>query len=674
MNLQHCIIRIFANLLFLLAVNSTIAAKSESLKLPSIFGDNMMLQCNKTVMIWGSNKPGSQVVVSVAGQKVSTITGKNGRWQVNLKPIKPGGPFKMTVTDTSTRHCINNIMVGEIWLCGGQSNMKLPLKVCQEGPAVAAKSENPSIRFLTVPFSSKEIPQINFNAQWKLCTPRNALNFSGLAVFYALELNRRLKIPVGVIDCSFGGTQAEAWTAPLRLNTLMLKPIIERYRKAVAEYPQKKKFYDNQKLIYNKLKTVQKLKTNFTDSSTNNDPGGWTKSNFDVSGWQKFWFGNPHEVRWPGGSVMWFRFPLTMPRNWIGKALTLSKFSVSGSCEIFLNGNKIGTVTGSAYQKINLSIPPKMAKRKMLFSIRVYTPFACGAFAGMPTLLCRGVSGEVRLKGWWTWQAEKTLPAIQAGIYPYIFRPRGPGGKDSVGGLYNGMIYPLAPFAVRGVLWYQGEGNHPRAYQYRELLPAMIKSWRNLWREKNLPFILVQLPNYRRAPSTPQSNSYWAELRESQQITAAKDKNAALVTTIDIGDAANIHPENKKDVALRSVLAALKLVYGNSVLSSGPVYSSMKIENDKIRLKFNNIGSGLVSRGGALRHFAIAGKDRKFYWAKAIIDGDNVIVHSGPVAHPVAVRYAWADNPEGCNLYNAEGLPATPFRTDNWPCHSQNRR
>jgi sialate O-acetylesterase len=667
----------FVGIVLSLAMSVSYAATPNKLKLPALFSDNMMLQRDQTVPVWGWGEPGAKVAVSIAGQQASATANNQGRWQVNLSPMKFGGPFKMKIKSGTTSLQINHVLIGEVWLCSGQSNMKFPLSHCLDGKKTAQNASNSQIRLFSVPLKSAGSPQQEMAKtrrkdyrRWLECTPENSIKFSGLGIFYALELYKKLKMPVGIIDCSYGGTRAEAWTESAQLNTPILKPILQRYEEELKKFPALRKTYDSHMAAYRKLGKLKRKKAKaFKDSETRNDPAGYSKTGFKDNAWPKFILRQTprREIRWTGESVIWLRFTSIIPEDWKNKKLTLTKFSIPGNADLFCNGAKIAEYTGNEYHPVKVTIPAKiLTSSKVVITLRSHINTKCGALLGVPRLICPGKKANIFLKGNWRWHAEKVADGVKAGVYPYVFPPTGPGHKDAVGGLYNGMVYPVAPYAVRGVLWYQGEGNHARGRQYRELLPTMIKCWRHLWNSKNFPFVIVQLPNYGSAAIKPPKRSAWAELREAQQMTAANDPNASLVATIDIGDANNMHPENKKDVAGRAVSTVWKNVYHKTKSGDSPVYDSVKISGNKIIIKIKNDDGGLIFKGKKIEGFTIAGKDQIFHWAKAKMLSDGQIeVSCQSVTTPVAVRYAWANNPR-CNLYNSKGLPMVPFRSDNW--------
>lgn len=496
-------------------------AATPELAVPALFSDHMVLQQGKRIPIWGAARPGETVLVEIGQRKARAVADDAGRWRATLRPLEAGGPYTMTVRSGSNSLAIQDVLVGEVWVCSGQSNMEWPLNLARDSEKEIAGANFPHIRLFTAPKVVAAEPQKSCGGQWAVCSPEIAANFSAVGYFFGRELHHELGVPVGLIDNSWGGTPAEAWTTRETLDADPdFQPILARWEEILAKYPEAKADYE------------KKLE------------------------------------------------------EWKAAA---EKAKEKGEAE-----------------------PPKP----------------------MP--------------------------------------PLGPEHPHRASGLYNGMVAPLTPFALRGVIWYQGESNVGRAYQYRKLFPAMIRDWRQAWGQGNFPFLFVQLANFMERVEEPQPSSEWAELREAQLMTLALE-NTAMAVTIDIGDAKDIHPRNKQDVGHRLALAALAKTYRKRVTYSGPIYKTMRIRGNEVRLSFDHVDGGLVAQGGPLKGFTIAGSDRKFVWAEARIEGRKVVVCSDAVPRPVAVRYAWANNPD-CNLYNAAGLPASPFRTDDWPAVTQDKR
>jgi len=499
--------------LSLLAASSAFA----DVKLPAVIGSNMVLQRGIKVPIWGTAEPGERVTVTFRDQRVSATADTQGRWLAKLKPLEPGGPFEMTVAGKNTI-ALRNIMVGDVWVCSGQSNMEYSVQGLTNAQQEIAAADYPQIRLCYVKHVTAEQPLTGTEASWQVCAPATVPGFSAVAYLFARELHKELGVPVGLIGTYWGGSPAEAWTSRPTLEAdPSLKAILDGWQQELANYQKAKASYDRQ-----------------------------------LAEWQQ-------------------------------------------------------------------------------------------------------AADKAKAEG-------KPAPS----------KPNPPGGPGwQPASLYNGMIAPLLPYAIKGAIWYQGESNAGRAYEYRKLFPAMIQDWRRAWGQGDFPFLFVQLPNFMAVKPDP-SESEWAELREAQLMTLSL-RNTGMAVAIDVGEANDIHPKSKLDVSHRLALAALGTVYGRDVVYYGPIYRSMSVKGNQARLRFKHVGSGLVAKGGEpLKGFAIAGEDRKFVWAEAKIEGNAVVVSSAQVPKPVAVRYAWADNPV-CNLYNKAGLPASPFRTDDWPGLTANR-
>jgi len=499
----------FLRLLIVVLSLACVPAAGE-VHLPAVIGENMVLQQGVELPIWGWAAPGERVTVTIAGQSRCAVAAADDKWMVRMPPMPAGGPHEMTVAASNTI-TLANVMVGEVWLCSGQSNMYWPVGKCADGAAEAAAANYPNIRLFTANRQTATQPADDLRGRWRICDPNWAADFSAVGYYFGRQLQKELNVPVGLIRSSVGGAGIELWTPrDVLMGDEEVRAVVQNYEEGLARMQAKKVVQYEQAL----------------------------------AAWQ----------------------------------VEADKANAEGR------------------------EPPKKPK----------TP-----------------------KPPWTASC-----------------------------LYNGMIHPLEPYAIAGVIWYQGESNTERPELYAREFPMMIDSWRRAWGREDLPLLFVQLANYQPRAETP-TDSDWARLREAQ-LKALSVPNTAMAVTIDIGEADNIHPANKQEVGRRLALAALKLAYGRDMVYSGPIFQSMTIDGDKAILSFTHTGAGLTSKGGKLAGFAIAGADRHFVWADARIEADKVVVRSDAVPQPVAVRYAWADNPE-CNLYNAEGLPASPFRTDDWP-------
>ena len=502
------------SLILSFAVLAVAAVAGAEVLLHPLFSEHMVLQQDERIPVWGKAAPGEKVTVTIGRRKGDDRANENGDWMVRLRSLDAGGPYEITVAGENNTLTVSDVLVGEVWVASGQSNMAWTVSRSMNAEQEIANADYPQMRLFSVPRKTADTPQETVEAQWQVTTPETIPNFSAVAYFFGRELYARLDVPIGLIHTSWGGTPSEAWTSLEKLQeTPAAKPILNRWEDILAKHPQAQEGY---------LKQL---------------------------------------VEW------------------------------------------------------------KQAAE----------------------------------------QAEKDGKKIPQKPQP----PWGPDHHHRPANLYNAMIAPLVPYAIKGAIWYQGESNASRAYQYRTIFPAMIEDWREQWDQGKFPFLFVQLANFRERKEEP-GESDWAELREAQ-FMALDLKNTGMAVIIDIGEADDIHPKNKQDVGKRLAHWALAEEYGEDVVASGPLFDSARFRGDSVVLRFDYADGGLVARDGGLKGFSIAGSDREFIWADAEIIGRKKIrVSSDKVSRPVAVRYGWADNPE-CNLYNEAGLPASPFRTDEWP-------
>lgn len=490
-----------------------------AVRLPAVFNHHMVLQRDMPVPIWGWAEPGENVRVTFAGQTKSAVTGKDGRWMIRLDALPASAEPAALVVKGSNTLRLNDVLVGEVWVASGQSNMAMTVARCKNFEQEKAAAQFPGIRMFTVARKTAPEPQTDCAGKWAVCSPQTVGGFSATAYFFARPLHQKLKVPVGILHTSWGGTPVEAWTSLEAQKAVpALAPVLEKWRKLIATYDEAK--------------------------------------------------------------------------------------------------------TQQAYQK-------RLAR----------------------------------------WQAAAKKARAAGRKAPR--RPRRPvnpaTGPHRPANLFNAMIAPLIPYAIRGAIWYQGEHNAGREFPhlYRIQLPTLIRDWRRRWGEGDFTFLFVQLPNFRAPQKEPVEPSGWVTVRDAMLQTLAVP-HTGMAITVDIGEARDIHPKNKQDVGRRLALWALGTTYGKKLVYSGPLFKTATFTDGKVRLTFSHAGKGLQTRDGQdVKGFAIAGEDRKFHFARAKIDGDSVIVWSDAVKKPVAVRYSWAANPQG-NLYNSAGLPASPFRTDNW--------
>lgn len=655
-----------------------VPATAVNVQLPSIFADHMVLQQGIEIPVWGKANAGGTIRIEFAGSTVWSEVDTDGKWSAKLPAVEAGGPYEVLVIGKDTT-LFEDVLVGEVWICSGQSNMEMQVRRVNHVDEEVESANWPQIRMYTVQRKVSDRPMDDCDANWQICTPKNVSDFSAVGYFFGRYLHKKLDVPVGLLHTSWGGTPAESWTSYATVaSNEITRPIVDRFELELKTYPERLEAYNK------KIKELEEsgdvLPTYHKDKGNAGFEKGWAGLNLDDSEWT--------EVKVPGyweyygnmdiDGAIWFRKEIEIPTEWKGKDLSLQLGAIDDFDITYFDGIQVG-LTGEETPDFHMhprayTVPGKMVKPgKTVIAVRAFDHYGNGGFSGPSSSMRIGlennlVNSAISLKGNWQMKIEEALDpgAISGpGGKGKPQQPRGPGHPHTPAGLYNAMIYPLAPYAIKGAIWYQGEANADRAYQYRTLLPAMINDWRILWNQGNFPFGIVQLANFMAIDEDP-DESAWAELREAQTMTWLNDPNNGMATIIDIGEADDIHPRNKQDVGKRLALWALANSYGKEMEYSGPVYQSMSKKDNQVTLTFSHVGSGLKVKGNELKGFAIAGEDKNFVWAKAKVEGDQVIVWSDEIKSPVAVRYAWGNNPI-CNLYNVEMLPAVPFRTDDWP-------
>jgi sialate O-acetylesterase len=634
------------------------------MRLPSLVGSHMVLQRELPARLWGWASPGEAVRVSVGAAAGQTTAGPDGRWHVELPPQTAGGPYALTIAGRQTR-TFDDVWFGEVWVASGQSNMEFPLAQAKGGPE-AAKAGCDGLRLFTVAKATSLMPRDDVTGQWAACDAATAQSFSAVAFFFGQEVHRRLGVTVGLIHSSWGGTPAEAWTSRDALEAEpSLRPMVATFDAALRDPAAQSEFA---------AKLEAWAKANYHEDTGNEGLArGWAGPDLDTKDWGRMDLPQPWERAGLAiDGAVWFRRAVEVPASWAGRSLILSLGPVDDFDMTYVDGEKVGH-TGKetpGYWSVprRYSVPGHLVKGgRLVVAVRVFDHYGNGGFTGaapeMSLVPADGTGAPIALAGTWEYKVERGLEPAHP---DFATQPRypSPDNPNSPTVLYGGMIAPLLRYAIRGVIWYQGESNAGSAFQYRTLFPAMIQDWRRAWKEGDFPFDFVQLANFMQRKSDP-GESEWAELREAQAMTLAQPRTGMAVA-IDIGEADDIHPRNKKDVGERLARWALAETYGQAVVRSGPLYDSFAVEGDAVRVRFRYADGLATSDGAAPKGFAIAGADRKWRWADARVDGTTVVVSSPEVEEPVAVRYAWADNPEA-TLRNREGLPASPFRTDDWP-------
>ena len=636
----------FFLVIFCLLISQSIRAE---IKLPGYFTDNMMLQRDMPIKIWGWGNRYETVTVSIHDQKVNTRCKKDGTWEIILSPIPYGGPYSLTVQGKENSIKIENILIGDIWLCSGQSNMEWTVEQSANSKQEVQNANYPEIRALKVPKSIKNSPQDNFNAQWEICSPSTVGAFSGIAYYYARALYKEVQIPIGIINASWGGTDIETWISD-EAFTALPSNVQKQYNMEVVNN------------LEEYIRQNKGQKQAFLDAMEN-DPGinnQWFIPGFNTVAWEEMkvpgeWGTTPLSLI--DGHV-WFKYDLNLTCTEAGRPATLSLGTIDDADITWVNGTKVGNASGWDTPRI-YSIPPGILKEgSNNITVRVTDNGGSGGMWGQEADIYLEIDNTRHsLAGNWKYQ----MSVANADYHVLDITP-----NMVHSSLYNTMIHPLTPFRIKGVIWYQGENNVGAGYDYRTLFQTQIKDWRTRWGYE-LPFYWVQLANLYPEDTTPVESS-WAELRESQAMTLELP-HTGQATIYDIGDAYSIHPTNKQEVGRRLSLIALHKDYGrDSLVYSGPTFQNISFKENTAVITMNTYGSQLTihNKYGYLEGFSIAGEDRKFVWAKAFIDANGkIIVYNENIAEPVAVRYAWSNNP-AANLFNAQGLPAIPFRTDSW--------
>jgi len=624
------------------------------LRLPALFGDNMALQAGTSVPVWGWDKPGQKITVTIAGQKKSVKAASNGKWMLKLDPLKAGAQTVMTVKG-SKEITLKNVIVGEVWLCAGQSNMNLPIGGASNGLKEMRKANYPKIRIFAVPMHpspEEEAEDVGepwgcMRGTWLECSPETIGGFSAVAYYFGRDIHKELGLPVGLIVTVWGGTGIESWLSwdVLRSNP-ECKPVLEKAEKWMQEkYPEGKAKHEATLAEYEKAKL---------QVPAPKDDKGWEAIKFDDSAWE--------QINLPKNGiniegVVWYRKTVEIPTEWKGQNLLMKSGIIHDVDTTYVNGKTLGETSGWTTPR-EYEIPAELTTDgQVTIAIRVLSLGGINIIRGEPEDLALspiGMEGAkpISLAGEWRRMIARSSPPL----------PIAWGLQWNPTAVYNGVVAPLAPYAIRGMVWYQGESG---GFRYDKLFPMLISSYRRKWGQGDFPFLYVQLPNMGTQDQNVEDS--WVSVREAQ-FKALSVPNTGMAVTIDVGDPKDVHPSNKEPIGQRVALWALAKVYGQDLVYSGPLYDSMTIDGNKIRVNFKHVGGGLIAKdGGELKQFIIAGADQKFIPANARIEGDSVIVWSDTVSKPAAVRYAWLMNPEGCNLYNKEDLPASPFRTDDWP-------
>lgn len=633
------------SILFIFLIISVLT--NANVKMPLLFSDGMVLQRNKAIPIWGFADANEKIEVHFNKQIQKTTADKNGKWTLNLNSEKAGGPFELIIIGKN-KITIKNVLVGEVWICSGQSNMEFRVSKTINAEKEIADSNYPMIRHFGVAQDLSGKPKDDLKAgKWEAANKETVGNFTAVGYYFARKLYAELKIPIGIINTSWGGTNVETWTSREAFQKS------DEFKTLITGVPMVN--VDSISKLYAKQMKERIEKVQGTPVSTENE-NTFKDPVFNDASWGELntpslWENQPLEDL---DGVVWMRKTITLSAEDIKNKATLHLSKIDDEDITYLNGIEVGRNTQYDVKRV-YEIPANILKEgKNVIAVRIVDNSGGGGIYGDAADLKLSLgSKNIPLDGRWKFKVIVVKTSLSPNSYPSL--------------LYNAMVNPLVPYAIEGVLWYQGEANVWRANQYKKAFPLMITDWRTKFKQGDFPFYFVQLSTFNEQNGNSKVGSRWAELREAQSETL-KLPNTGMAVTTDIGNAKDIHPTNKQDVGLRLAAIALNNVYGKKRVYSGPTYKSQEIAGNQIILTFDNVGSGLTALDNSenLKGFEIAGADKVFHSAKAIIKNNKVIVSSNQVQNPAAVHYGWADDDTEINLFNKEKFPASPFRTDNW--------
>ncbi len=647
-------------LFIIIAFMASCQTKPTQLKVAKIFGDQMVIQREQPLRVWGRATPKSTITVKMVDQITTANTNANGQWLAELPAIEAGGPYKLYVSAHDTTIVFNDVLCGDVWICSGQSNMAFKLIDADSGMVELSAANDENIRFFDIEndMEFEPLDTLRSNPVWHKATSDSLANFSAVGYFFGKHLHKNLDVPVGLIGANWGGTVVEAWASANTIKNFdAFKEDVSTIQSLTTSVAEQKAKADS---VFNEWKNNEMLKgIGLTEK--------WYLPETDVSNWKEMeipnYFGDADPALAEFKGAVWFRKSFDLAPGFVGKNLKLWLGQIDDHDQAWVNGQKVGE-TFFRDSWTGYTIPADILKEKdNVLVVRVFNVSGKGGLNGIPSYYdyYPEFDRSRRMSNAGTWKYKKGITYEkddpEGAIQPKI------GPNDYPCMLYNAMINPIIGYPIKGAIWYQGESNASRAYQYRELFPAMITDWRTIWDVGDFPFYFVQLANFMERKDKPEESA-WAELREAQTMTLNLP-NTGMATIIDIGEGDDIHPTNKHDVGKRLALNALAKTYGLDIEFSGPMYKSHEINDNNVIIKFSHADGLHASDNKAVKGFAVAGEDQEFYWADAKIDGDKIIVCSKDVPNPVSVRYAWANNP-ATNLYNSAGLPAVPFRTDQW--------
>lgn len=632
------------SIVFIVLIFSVIS--SANVRMPLIFSDGMVLQRDKQIPIWGFADANESIEVHFNKQIKKTQADKNGKWTLNLNAEKAGGPFELIIKGKNTV-TIKNVLVGEVWICSGQSNMEFQVYKTMNAEKEIADSNYPMIRHFGVAQDLSGTPKDDLKqGKWEVSNKETVGNFTAVGFYFAKKLYSELKIPIGIINTSWGGTNVETWTSREAFQNS------EDFKKMIADVPAVN--MDEVLEIYKKSVLENLKKVQGFDVSIENE-NQFKNDSFDDKNWPEIKVPSLWENQQLGNmdGIVWMRKTIVLTAEQAKEQAVLHLAKVDDEDKTYVNGVEVGT--NNLWDKLRVyKIPANVLKEGTnVIAVRIADYSGGGGIYGDPgDLKIAFKDSSFPLDGLWKFNVVQVKISVSPNSYPSL--------------LYNAMVNPLVPYAFQGVLWYQGEANVWRAKEYKKAFPLMINDWRTKFKQGNFPFYFVQLSTFDEFGGNSQKGSRWAELREAQSETL-KLPNTGMAVTTDIGNAKDIHPTNKQDIGLRLAAIAMNNIYGKKQVHSGPTYKSQQIKGNQIILTFDHTGSGLSTpNNDELKGFEIAGVDKVFHSAKAIIKDNKIIVSSEKVKTPVAVRYGWADDDTNINLYNKEKFPASPFRTDNW--------
>ncbi len=617
------------------------------IRLPKLFADDMVLQRNKLIPVWGWADANEKIEIHFNKQIKTTIADANGKWFLKLDAEKAGGPYELSISGAN-KIILKNILVGEVWICSGQSNMEFSVSQADNAAAEIAAANYPMIRQFKVGKDLSSLPKEDFKAgSWQICTKASAGDFTAVGYFFAKKIQEELGIPIGIINTSWGGTVSETWTSREAFENS------SEFAAMIAEMPKVDLDSISKVFIAKSTQRIERLQGSEINVAATSR---FKELDYNDQNWPELNAAEVWESQELGefDGVVWLRKEITIPANDLGEPALLELAKIDDEDISYINGIEVGRNTNWEAKR-KYEIPAGVLKvGQNIIAIRIVDNSGGGGIYGDSGDLKLTIgSTQIPLAGKWKYQVESIKSEISPNAYPSL--------------LYNAMLHPLIPYAFEGVLWYQGESNANRAYQYRTAFPLLINDWRAKWKQGDFPFYYVQLASFNEANGNSNNGSYWAELREAQTLTL-KLANTGMCVTTDIGIPNNIHPTNKQDVGKRLAAIALNKVYKKNNIYGGPRFKMMQIRANEIVIQFENTGSGLSTsdKNNLIKGFEIAGKDQIFHPAKAVIHANQLIISSENCTNPLAVHYGWADDASAGNLYNKEGFPAEPFRTDDW--------